>query len=801
VKLSLNPDWRFVRQDVPDAKNAAFDDSKWSLVSCPHTYNDIDTFDDFSPGSHVGELNQWQGRTWYRKHFTPDASWANRKVFVEFEGVRQIAEVYLNGELLGVAKSGFTPFGFDLTPHLRFGKDNVLAVMTDNRFVSHGKIWQRANITEGLPWNDPHWHPAHGGIYRNVYLHVTDKVHVTLPLYSNLGTEGTYVFANNVAGESADVSVEAEVQNETDAPKAVDCTFDVLDSAGHSVLKLNDRETLAAGAKQKLNATGKLAKPLLWEPAHPYLYTVVTTLSIDGKPVDRYETPLGIRTCTWSVKDGFSINGHHLKLHGYGQKPTDEWPGLGAAQPDWLHEYTLQLMKDGSTNFVRWGHCAGGPSLIRSADRLGIITYQPGVDGEGDCTGEAWKVRAAAFRDVLVYFRNNPSILIWEGGNQSVSADHLKQLLAYRHEFDPNGGRAYTHRRANATVCPYIDIAAGTEGGHECPDKAVVEVEYDREESPRRVWDNFSPPTFGYPEGKGQLWNLTSEDFALNQAMHYMQKIADPSHCGGAKWIFSDTTSGGRITSEVTRASGVVDGARLPKEAYYATQAIFSDPAAEPRVHIVGHWNYPAGTTKTVDVISNCDEVELLVNGKSLGKGQPSWKYNFAFPAVTFAPGTIEAVGYKSGKPVARDTKKTAGPAKRLKLTPITGPGGLRADGSDVVLIDVEAVDADGNRCPTWTGRVDFTPAGAGIWRGGYNSGKAGSTNNTWLDLECGINRVSVRSTLTPGTIRVEARAEGLEPGHAEIVSHPVEIRNGLSTELPEQRKPEAQLLRTSGER
>jgi beta-galactosidase len=786
ARLNLDPDWKFIKADPPGAAAPGFDDSAWTSVSLPHTFNDVDTFDDWSPPNHVGEMNLWSGRTWYRKTFVLPELFRAKKVFVEFEAVRQIAEVYLNGRLLGVSKSGFLPFGFDLTPYLKYGGGkNVLAVMADNRFTPETDM---ARIVKtGLPWNSPHWHPAHGGIYRNVYLHVTDPLHISLPLYSFLETEGPYVYATEISRSSARVHLEVPVQNERQSAANVELVANVVGSDGRQALELKAAAvTSGAGSSLELKASGTIAKPQLWEPGHPYLYRVVCTLRVGGQVVDSREIPLGIRTVKWDAGTGFFINGHHEKLHGWGQKPTDEWPGLGAAQPDWMHYYTLALMKEAGGNFVRWGHCAGGPAMIAAGDRLGIIAEQPGVDGEGDAQPEAWKIRADAFRDMIVYFRNNPSILIWEGGNQKVSRDHAIELRAHMDQYDPRGGRVYAHRGADEVTAEYMDIGIGTEGGREIDRLPVVEGEYDREESPRRVWDNASPPNFGYPEGKGQTYQLTSEQYAVNQVTQYMKKISAANHAGGANWIFSDSTSGGRVSSEVARAGGEVDGVRLPKEAYYVCRTIFRD---DPQVHIIGHWTYPAGTTKTVYVTSNAEDVELFVNGRSLGHGAVSDRYLFTFTDVAWEAGEIKAVASVGEKAVATvvatQTKHTAGPAVALRMTPITGPGGLRADGSDIALMDLEAVDEKGERCPTFQSRGDFEIEGPGVWRGGYNSGKTKSTNNTWLDLEAGINRVAVRATRTPGAITVRVKGEGLKPASIAIRSTPVKVENGFTVELP----------------
>ena len=822
LDLNFDSDWKFIKADPMNASNADFDASGWTSVSLPHTYNDTDTFDDFSLPGHRGEQNQWGGRTWYRKTFSLPENLKGKKVFIEFQAARQVAEVYLNGHLLGVSKTGFIPFGFDLTPWLRFDAPNVLAVMCDNRFMKDPMEPGAQNAGEGslgtnklnfapvaspslaelsakvnagipenvdelqadqIPWNNPHWHPAHGGLYRNVYLHVTDPLHISLPLYSFLQTVGPYVYATDISTNAATINLEVPVENGRGSNEKVEVAAKILDHNGKAVLTLNQNGEVAAGANAKLNLSGVLDNPQLWEPDYAYLYHVAISLRVGGKTVDTSDIPLGIRTVHWDAQTGFWINGHHLKLHGWGQKPTDEWPGLGAAQPDWLHYYTLNLMKEAGGNWIRWGHSAASEPMMEAGDQLGIMAEQPGVDGESDTTGAAWKVRAAAWRDMIIYFRNHPSIMIWEGGNQKTSLAHVKELRGYMDEYDPHGGRAYAQRRADKTDAQFMDVCIGTEGGREIPSLPVVEGEYDREESPRRVWDDYSPPNFGYPEAKGKSdYVETSEQYAVNEVSQYVLKVGAPNHSGGANWIFSDSTSGGRDAAEVTRASGEVDGVRLPKEAYYVCQTMFR---SDPQIHIIGHWNYPAGTKKTVFVASNCGDVELFVNGKSLGHGKVSEHYLFTFENVAWEPGEIKVVGYKDGKEIISESKHTVGSPVALKLTPILGPDGWQANGSDVALIDVEAVDANGERCPTFQQRVDFDISGPGIWRGGYNSGKTNSINNQFLDLECGINRVAVRSTETPGAITVTVHGADLKPASTTIFSKYFATENGYALQMP----------------
>jgi beta-galactosidase len=807
LDLNFNSQWRFTKSDPTNAASPACNDRDWSVVSLPHTFNDTDTFNNFALPGLRGELNQWSGRTWYRKTFVAPETWRGRKVYVEFQAVRQFGEVYLNGERLGICKNGFIPFGFDLTPRLQIGATNVLAVMCDNRFLKNsmptGAASETANDNlaafeakvnaqvpedvdairaDQIPWNCPQWHPAMGGIYRDVYLYVTDPLHISLPLYDFLRTEGVYIYATEVSEKNATVHVEIPVENGRAADEQIETSVTLLDRDGKSVARLAQNSKIAAGGSAQSKFELTISRPNLWQPDSLYLYRAVCSVRAGGLVVDTQEIPVGIRTVRWEANAGFFINGKHLRLHGWGQKPVDEWPGLGDAQPDWLHFFTLNLMKEAGANWVRWGHCAGGPAQIQSCNELGLMVEQPGVDGESYTVGAAWKIRSDAFRDMIVYYRDNPSIMIWEGGNQKVSQAHVQELRGIMDQFDSHGGRAYAHRRASTTDAKMMDVCVGTEGGREIARLPVVEGEYDREESPRRVWDDFSPPNFGYPEAKGQTYQLTSEQYAVNEVGQYVHKTFAPDSCGGANWIFSDSTSGGRNTTEVSRASGEVDGVRLPKEAYYVCQAMFRD---DPQVHIIGHWNYPAGTRKTIYVASNCGDVELFENGRSLGHGKASDYFLFTFEGVVFTPGELKVVAYYQGKAAATHSLRTAGEPVALRLTAITGPQGLQADGSDVALIDAEAVDEDGERCPTFQKRVDFGCTGPAIWRGGYNSGKPGSINQAGLDLECGINRVAVRSTLQPGTIVVSARCAGLKPASVSIPAHPVNLQDGSSPAPP----------------
>jgi beta-galactosidase len=785
-QLNFNQGWKFIKEDNKDAIKPEFDDSNWESVSTPHTFNDIDTFDNFMEGGHNGERGMFTGKTWYRKHFKLDQNHDDKKVFIQFEGIRQAADVFINGiKLEGKSENGFIPLGYDLTPYLHFGNDeNILAVMVDNTFP-----YKAEGTDDILSWHDSHWHPTHGGIWRNVYLHIKDKLHITLPLYSFLKTQGTYVYATEIEHDAAKVTVCAEVMNGYTEAKKVGFLAEVLNNEGEIILTLTDSMVVEAGEKFIFQTTGNLKHPHRWSPAHPYIYTIRSKLVVDGRTMDVYDTPLGIRTFEFTNNQGFFINGQPLKLKGWGQRPTNEWAGLGAAYPNWMHGFIFQLMKEAGANMIRWGHSTGSPVDIELADKYGLITIQPGVDGEGSTVGGfysdvSYKIRAEAYRDMIIYYRNHPSILIWEGGNQSVPEQEAQTLKSLTDTWDPHGNRAYAHRRCDLTMAKFVDVSIGTEGSWELKSKGkpIVEGEYNREEAPRRVWDRSTPGYEDYQTAPGSAYSLTSEEYARNQAKHF-EKISHPAHCGGANWIFSDSTSHGRVYSEVARASGQVDAVMLPKEAFYSTKAIFQE---RPEIHIIGHWNYHKSTVKDIYVMSNAAHVELFINGESKGFGTNSHTYLFTFENISWEPGIIKAVAYDNDyNVIVSQEKKTTGKPAAVKLTAITGPDGLRADGSDVVLIDAEVVDSNGNRVPTFEGRIDFSVEGPAIWRGGYNSGKEMSTNNTYLDIEAGINRVALRSTEIHGTIKVTGFITGLKADTVTIPSLPVPFKDGLSVELP----------------
>jgi beta-galactosidase len=800
ARLDFNIGWRFIRQDVNGAQALEFDDSAWQIVSTPHTYNDTDTFNKIiSHGG--GQQGAYMGPGWYRRHFKLPADFGGRKVSLEFEGMRQAGQIFVNGKQLGLYENGVTAYGLDITAAVHFGtEENVLAVRVDN----NARYVEKATNT-GFEWESKDFNPDYGGINRHVWLHVMGGIHQTLPLYYGLQTSGIYVYPSNidVAAHATDVNIESQVANESSDPASATVSAVVVDAQGQVCAKLEgDTVDLVNGEKTILKAAGHLSKARLWSPDAPYLYDVYTILSVDGKVVDVARTKTGFRKTEFrggAGTGGVYINDQFVYLKGYAQRATNEWAGLGQAYPDWMHDMTARLIRDSHANYVRWMHISPQRVDVDAFDRAGIVQICPAGDKERDVQGRAWEQRLEVMRDSIIYFRNSPSILFWEAGNNGISAPHLQQMIDLRKQWDPFGGRAMGCRTLNdpatTPLAEYFGVMVGQDPRTDAlknpqdmfraysaqrRDRApLIETEDFRDEAARRFWDDFSPPHFGFKPGPNDTYHWNSETFALAAVNRYhaywINRISnpDPAHSkwsGYASIYFSDSNADGRQdSSEVCRVSGKVDAVRLSKEIYFAHR-VMQNPA--PDIHILGHWTYPPGTKKTIYVICNCDEVELLLNGKSLGKvNQAKDGYVFAFADVTYAAGTLKAIGYKNARPLCEHELITAGNPTAIKLTPILGPGGLKADGADVALFDVEVVDPAGRRCPTDEARIDFALTGPAIWRGGYNSGIVDSTNNTYLNTECGINRVAVRATLKPGSISLTASRQGLAPATAQIRS------------------------------
>ena len=775
-KYNFNSEWLLYVGDIPEAKEVRFQDTDWKKVTLPRPFNEDEAF-----RLSIEQLTDTI--MWYRKHFRLPANSKNKKVFVEFEGVRQGADFYINGEYIGLHENGAMAVGFDLTPYIKYGQENVMAVRIDNNW----NYKERATDTK-YQWSDRNFNANYGGIPKNVWLHVTDKLYQTLPLYSNLKTTGVYIYAEDIRVKSrkAVVHAESEIKNEYNRDKKVAYKVEVFDRDGKSIKSFEGTQTVVKpGETATLEASAEIDGLHFWSWGYGYLYTVKTSLWVDGRKVDEVATRTGFRKTRFG-KGMIWLNDRVIQMKGFAQRTSNEWPGVGMSVPAWLSDYSNGLMVEDNANLVRWMHITPWKQDIESCDRVGLIQAMQAGDAEKDREGRQWEQRTELMRDAIIYNRNNPSILFYECGNESISREHMIEMKAIRDKYDPHGGRAIGSREM-------LDIREAEYGGemlyiNKSKHHPMWAMEYCRDEGLRSAMTNKVQKKVD-----ARAYNHNQDSFTIENVIRWFDYwrerpgTGDRVSSGGVKIIFSDTNTHYRGV-ENYRRSGVTDAMRIPKDPFYAHQVMWDGwvDIENPRIHIVGHWNYKEDVVKPVYVVSSAEKVELFLNGKSLGNGQRDYHFLYTFKDVAFVPGKLEAVGYdKNGKECCRAELQTAGKPEQIKLSVIQSPKGWKADGADMVLLQVEVMDKDGRRCPLANDLIHFDVEGPAEWRGGIAQGKDNYILSKDLPVECGINRALIRSLTTPGAVRITAKADGLQSAEISLSSAPVEVKNGLSNYIP----------------
>lgn len=923
---NMNIDWKYLRPEtafpLADAIKSAeknglsfydvnYDDSEWENVSIPHAINAVDSFDGL--GADCGEYDFYRGFSFYRKHFTIPNFNDEKKVFIEFEAIRQSIYLYVNGEMVGFYEAGVNATGFDISDYINPNGDNVVAVATDNNaggadvsnpiptWISpiYGELSciTRETKPNSIPgdgsgityqWNTSDFNPVQGGITGNVNLYVKGSVYQTLPLYNNLKTTGNYIYATNfdIKAKKAQITVESEIRNESGVNKNITAEVNIVDSNGICIACFSNAgtvepakdvdnkimSTIPADAYEgnpvdtnaetvdvsKIVISSQVENLKFWSPDTPYLYDVYTILKDGNKILDVDKKTTGFRKIEYNINDGgLKINGEAVWLTGYAQRSTNEWAAIGVAN-DWLADQDMKLIKESNANFIRWMHIAPKPNAIRSGDKYGIVSICPGADRETDQKGRSWDTRVEAMRDTVIYFRNSPSILFWEAGNQSISAEHMKEMSEIIKKLDPYGERYAGSRSIGSEeqlkYAEFTGSILGKINGTYSVEQAkenmasigksmpIIESEHSREEAPRRVWDDFSPPDYDYRnkrtvDGSKQygfdIYDHTMESFTVlninNYSKYYGDRIGGQTgnnyYSGSAALCWTDSNQHVRNAgSENCRSSGRVDPIRIKKESFYAYQVMQSKKS---KCYIIGHWNYPQLSdntynyrekvknteinyyeetgewgkrnpkNKTIYVVGTPDitRMALYINGKLAAINMSAKNYFlYEFNGIDITQsGKIEAVGYNArGKAVARHEIKTAKNPYKIRLIEQTGPDGLRADGSDVMYYDVEVVDKNGNVCPLSYDKINFSIEGEGVFLGGYNSGESRAVESYgWSEeneigadfvyAECGINRVFIRSTRNAGEIKLTASMDGLDDTAVTLNSINVITEAGLT--------------------
>lgn len=793
-KYNFNSQWLLKVGDVNDGKAILLKDQNWKKVTLPHAFNEDEAFK-------VAIDSLSTSIVWYRKHFKLPKQAKGKKIFLEFEGIRFGGEFYINGQSVGIHENGVMAFGLDISDYVKFGnEDNVFAARIDNSW----KYKEKAT-GQGYQWNDKNFNANYGGIPKNVNLYIKEKVYQTLPLYSNLGTTGTYIYAKDfdIKNKSAVIHTESEVSNEFSEPKDVRFETVIKDQKGKVIKVIKGTETkILPGQKTVLKAEAQVNDLEFWSWGYGYLYTVYTDLYINNKLIDRVHTKTGFRKTKFE-KGMVYLNDRVIQLKGYAQRTSNEWPAIGMSVPAWLSDFSNKLMVESNANLVRWMHVTPWKQDVESCDRVGLMQAMPAGDAEKDVSDRRWQQRTLLMRDAIIYNRNNPSIVFYESGNESISEEHMAEMKAIRNQYDPYGGRAIGSREM-------LDSEIAEYGGemlyiNKSSDIPMWATEYCRDEALRKYWDDYSYPYHKDGEGTSyyrstvtnkvekrqdaQNYNRNQDTFTKETVTRWYDYYrvrpgtGNRVSSGGVNIIFSDSNTHYRGV-ENYRRSGEVDAMRIPKDGFFAHQVMWDGwvDIENYRTHIVGHWNYPENTQKDIFVVSSGKKVELFINGKSYGFGERSDGFWFTFKNIKFQPGKIEAISYDDqNKELSRDQIQTAGKPHSIKLKKWNAADGFKADAADLVLVEVEVLDEQGNRCPLANNLISFELNGPAEWRGGIAKGKDNYILSKNLPVENGVNRVLVRSTLAKGKISLKAKAEGLISDEIKFNSIQINEKDGLS--------------------
>jgi beta-galactosidase len=788
--------------NVPYAQ-ASFDDSRWRKLNLPHDWGIEGPFKQEYPGE-TGKL-PWWGVGWYRKYFTLPADDKDKQIYLDVDGAMAYAAVWLNGQFVGGWPYGYSSWRLDLTPYVNIGGNNVIAVRLDN------------------PTNSSRWYPG-GGIYRNVWLVKSHPVAV--------GHWGTFITTPEINKDSASVNIKVDVDNRSASEANIKVAAEIYEldskdqksarpvaSTDSAILKMTPRSSAPA----TLSAT--VSKPKLWDAKNPARYVAITTVTQDGKVIDRYETPFGIRTIKFTADNGFLLNGQRVPLNGVCDH--HDLGALGSAVNSRALERQLEILKEMGCNAIRTSHNPPAPELLDIADRLGFVV----MDEAFDC----W-VRGKTRNDYHLLFpdwhekdlralvrrdRNHPSVVLWSIGNeiaeQGSPAGHKvaaelaaivrsedltrpvtagcnnynagfngfqKQVDVFGYNYKP---RDYGKVRATNESLPlfgsetascissrgeyFFPVGTNKNGG-----KADFQMSsYDLYAPPWATppdWEFHGQDEFPYVAGEF-VW--TGFDY-LGEPTPYN---ADTSNLLN----FTDPDEKARMAKELeeigkirvpSRSSyfGIIDLAGFKKDRFYIYQARWRPDF--PMAHILPHWNWPdrVGQVTPVHVYTSGDEAELFLNGKSLGKRKKAqYEYRLHWDDVSYQPGELKVVAYKNGKKWASDVMKTAGPATKLVLSPDRST--IKADGCDLCYVTVTIADKSGLLVPRSKNRVTFSISGPGQI--------IATDNGNAIDLESfqskernafnGLALAIIRSTSEPGTILVKAESPGVTSSETKIAA------------------------------
>ncbi|MBN1764385.1 MAG: DUF4982 domain-containing protein [Sedimentisphaerales bacterium] len=744
--ISFNTGWKFYRGDIPgdNAKEISYDDSTWQNVNIPHTPV-VTPLRIQWPGLEVEEIN------WYRKHFSFDSADQGNKIFIEFEAADQVADVWVNETHLGTHYGAYLPFMVDITDHVYYGgTDNVIAVKVDEQ--EDGDI-----PAYGL------WYST-GGIYRDVWMHITDKLHLTDSVYAGMvGGGGLFITYPQADESQATVQIKTHIVNEHLTAKECGLVSYIVNDDNMVVAQANDTQTIAATEDHTFTQMVTVTEPALWHPDDPNLYTLYTHIYDNGEIADTYQIRIGIRRISYSLSEGFKINGQPMRLRGTNR--VQDYPYLGWAMGNLGQRRDAELLKEAGFDYIRTSHYPPDPAFLDACDELGIVVMDeiPGFQYVG---GELFKSRSyQTMRDMIRRDRNHPCVIAWELSLNETNFDstYAQTAMDIGHAEYP-GDQCYVSAWMYDSIYD-IYIATPTAGARSYSgNKPLIISEHGHWEygggsgstSDVHRADDIPGDSFGGGEEPmlQQAWNH-QESHHLNRGLSNM--------CGDGLWVGIDYGAW---------PSGVYDFLRLPKFSAYFWQSqrradldlSYLDIDSGPMVFIANNW--AASSPTDVKVFSNCEQVKLYINDVLQDTRSPDTAYPtanlahppFTFEGLTFQAGELKAEGLINGQVVASHTVQTPGSASSIWVEfDITD---VPANGSESIFVYAYVHDSKGMVVPDASNEITFSV-----------TGESALVTPSTVSAEAGIATALIRVSDQPGTILVDATSSGLTAGSASIVT------------------------------
>jgi beta-galactosidase len=773
----FNKNWKFHLGDQPKANAAAFADESWRSLNLPHDWSIEGEFNKDNPAT-VGGGALPGGIGWYRKQFTVPAGSKGKFVAIDFDGVYKNSEVWINGHFLGKRPNGYIAFRYDLSPYLNYGGQNTIAVRVDNSKQPNSR-----------------WYSG-SGIYRDVKLITTNPVHVA--------HWGTFVTTPKVSAAQAQVKVDIRLESPAKTTGQAVVKTQIFDASNKLVGSSSQSVKLTSATQ--LTKLIEVKNPTLWSDQQPYLYSVQTEVLVKNKVVDRYVTPLGIRSFTFDADRGFALNGKELKIRGVCNH--HDLGALGAAFNVRAAERQLEILKSLGCNALRTSHNPPAAALLDLCDRMGFIVMDEAFDmwvqqkSPFDYHLDWAKWHKKDLEDQIMRDRNHPSVFIWSIGNEipeqgTKEGDTsgrviTRELAAIVRSLDTSRPITTANNNIqadnNLVMSGALDLI-GYNYSHDkwkdfhktYPGKKMIATEttsalqtrgsYDMPADSARIWPTAwdKPLLTGNADFSCSAYDNCYTPWGSSHEQSLQAFEFDPVVSGMFVWTGFDYL--GEPTPYVwpARSSyfGIMDIAGFPKDVYHLYKSVWTE---KPVLHIFPHWNWKAG--QTVDVLgyySQADEVELYLNGVSLGKRSKEGQSLKVSWRVKYAPGELKAISRKNGQTVLEQVIRTAGKPAKLVLS--ADRSKISADGKDLSFVTIKVTDADGNMIPDAAQLINFNLDGDGVITAVDNGSPISHESFKARQRKAfnGLALAIIQSGEKASTLKLTASSEGLESASIEI--------------------------------